>query len=147
MTSIRKTATKLLPLAAAVGALFLASGPASAYGALAIGMPDSIAEEGLAMGSSYRASSRAKAEEVALQYCENYQDAPKSTRDKCTVVHTFNNQCYAISLDPKAGTPGVGWYVADDKRTAEANALALCRASAGESRRAFCEISASNCDK
>jgi hypothetical protein len=62
------------------------------------------------------------------------------------VIATFHNECYAVSLDPKPGTPGAGWAIAADKETAEQRALAHCRLTAGSNREKFCEVSESNCD-
>ena len=33
----------------------------------------------------------------------------------CRVVMNFSQECYALAFDPKAGTPGVGWAISDDK--------------------------------
>ena len=72
--------------------------------------------------------------------------APKAS-DLCRVIATFHNECYAVSLDPKAGTPGAGWAIAADKETAEERALAHCKLTAGPDRAQYCEMSESNCDQ
>ena len=60
--------------------------------------------------------------------------------------YTFKNQCIAVAMDPADGTPGVGWAVAADLRTTEAEALAKCEATAGPGRRAACKVDSSGCD-
>jgi hypothetical protein len=59
---------------------------------------------------------------------------------------TFKDHCVAVSLDPKAGTPGFGWSLGIDKGVAEQEAKASCIATAGKSREKFCVISLSRCD-
>jgi hypothetical protein len=64
----------------------------------------------------------------------------------CRVVLTFSRECYALSFDPKPGTPGVGWAISDDKVKAEERAQKNCEVSAGAGRRDFCKINQSYCD-
>jgi alpha-D-ribose 1-methylphosphonate 5-triphosphate synthase subunit PhnG len=55
-------------------------------------------------------------------------------------------QCAAVAIDKKAGTPGFGWSIGIDKATAQREALAHCIATAGKSREKFCEQSVFFCD-
>jgi hypothetical protein len=64
----------------------------------------------------------------------------------CTVVQAFKNQCFAVAMDPKDATPGVGWAVEGDKESATRAALAKCVATAGADRRDACEVTHSGCD-
>ena len=49
-------------------------------------------------------------------------------------------------MDPKAGTPGVGWSIAVEKADAESRAVANCKSTAGSDRRDFCVVQESKCD-
>ena len=118
-----------------------------AEGALAVGLPADVAKEGFAYGYALNQASAAVAREGALKDCRT--EAPgvdKRAQALCAVVDMFRNQCFAVSMDPKDATPGAGWAIAASKRLAENQAVAKCRATAGESRRDFCEVSHSGCD-
>ena len=60
-------------------------------------------------------------------------------KDRCEVVATFSDKCFAIAMDPKDGTPGTGWAVADTQREADERAMQQCRATADD-RAQFCLI-------
>lgn len=126
-------------------AVLVCAGKARADGALAIGLPSDVAEQGFASGYSYNAGNIAAARETALEYCHK---APTNdrTRALCSIVETYTRKCVAVAMDPKPGTPGVGWSVAENKLTAESEALARCAATAGAGRREACKVSNSNCD-
>jgi hypothetical protein len=62
------------------------------------------------------------------------------------VIQDYSNQCIAVSMDPAAGTPGVGWAVANDLLSAERQALGKCMDTAGPGRRAACVVDHSSCD-
>jgi lipoprotein NlpI len=119
--------------------------PAMSDGALAIGLPSDVVKSGYASGFSYNAKTKEDAQRVALEYCRKAA-APARTTSLCKVIETFTDRCVALSMDPKAGTPGVGWAVADDLRGAEREALSKCEATAGRGRRAACVVTQSNCD-
>ncbi|HLH90542.1 MAG TPA: DUF4189 domain-containing protein [Xanthobacteraceae bacterium] len=135
---------------AAVCAMALAGGTtaANAFGALAVGQTNSVAKDGIAMGTSWNWGSADEANDHALQNCRKWKDkgAPKAA-DLCRVIATYHNECYAVSLDPKPGTPGAGWAIAADKETAEERAIAHCKLTAGPDREKYCELSESNCDQ
>jgi hypothetical protein len=118
---------------------------AAAEGALAIGLPSDVAKQGFASGYSYNAENVDAARKTALEYCHK---APtnEGARALCSIVETFRRKCVAVAMDPKAGTPGVGWSVAENKITAESEAMAKCAATAGDGRRDACKVSNSNCD-
>ena len=134
---------------AAACALLVCGGSMAAhgFGALAVGQTGSVAADGIAMGTSWNYASADEANNAALTNCHKWRDkgAPKAA-ELCRVIATYNNECYAVSLDPKPGTPGAGWAIAADKATAEQRALAHCKLTAGSDRDQFCEISESNCD-
>ena|ERR1700733_957722 len=117
-----------------------------AKSAFAAGIPDDVAAQGVALGTGYNYGSRESAEARALQECKAQQDAPQATRDLCKIVDHFDNRCIAISLDPKAGTPGFGWAVADSEDASNDQSLTMCRQSAGADRAPYCVVSLSQCD-
>jgi lipoprotein NlpI len=117
----------------------------AAEGALAVGLPSDVAKEGYASGYSYNAKTMDDARRVAMDYCHKSPTNQK-VRSLCKVIQTFSNRCVAVSLDPKAGTPGAGWGIGDDLRAAEGQALSRCAATAGPARRAACVVTQSDCD-
>jgi hypothetical protein len=128
-------------------ATILWSNHSSADGALAIGLPADVAKGGFAYGYMNNQASSEKASETALDTCRKPSPNKSETARKlCKVIKTYRNQCVAVAEDPQAGTPGVGWAVADDLHTAEAQALSKCEATAGPGRRAACKVDHSNCD-
>jgi hypothetical protein len=132
-------------LSAAVGLTLGMPQGALAEGAIAIGASGDFAKDGFAFGASINKTSADDAGEQALATCRKYEGAPKMAAI-CKVVFHFSHECYALSFDPKAGTPGVGWAIAADKETAEARAIEHCKLTAGPDRAQYCEMSESNCD-
>ena len=119
---------------------------ASADGAIAIGRPDDVANHGFAFGMIGNAQNASQASDQALDLCRNAKGASGDARSLCQVVQTIHQQCAAVAMDPAKGTPGVGWAIAFDKKTAETQALTQCYDTAGADRRSFCVVSASMCD-
>jgi hypothetical protein len=117
-----------------------------ARSAFATGVPDDVASKGVALGEGHNYSTREDAEARALAECRTTKDASDEVHDLCRIVGHFDDRCLAIALDPKAGTPGWGWAIADTENTATDQALALCRNSAGADRAPYCTISMSICD-
>jgi lipoprotein NlpI len=117
----------------------------AAEGALAIGMPRDVAKSGFAAGFSYNAKTEEAARQTALDYCKK-ATAPEKTRSLCKVIETFSDRCVALSMDPKVGTPGAGWGIGDNLRSAQRAALSKCETTAGPARRAACVVTQSNCD-
>jgi len=129
--------------------LFLVTGtmrPTSAVadGALAVALPPDVVKQGFAYGYVTDYPDPDKADAQALKKCRDTTVA--GVRPLCAVIQDFKNQCVAVAMDPKAGTPGVGWGVADDVITAERKALGNCEDSAGLGRRANCTVDHSGCD-
>ena len=119
---------------------------AGAEGALAIGKPADVASQGFAFGMISNVANTNQASDRALDLCKTAKGASKDARSTCQVVQTIHQQCAAVAMDPAKGTPGAGWAVANDKKTAESQALAQCYDTAGADRRSYCVISGSMCD-
>ena len=130
---------------ALVAVAAVATSPAMADGALAVGSTSDVARDGIAVGTSINYQSPDEAAQAALKRCKDYKPAPKAAA-QCRSVGTFKDECYAVSFDPKEGTPGAGWAIASTKALAEERALANCQITAGEGRRDFCRIEESKCD-
>ncbi len=127
-------------------AAILMSSPAVADGALAVGSTSDVAKDGIAVGTSINYNTPEEAREAALKRCHEYKPAPRAAA-MCQSVGTFKGECYAVSFDPKAGTPGAGWAIAATKELAEERALANCKTTAGADRRDYCRIEESKCDE
>jgi hypothetical protein len=128
------------------GCLMLSAGPLLADGAVAIGVPNSVAKEGVAQGYSYNAKTPDDARRVAMGYCGDVTKSSKAAVALCKVVMVFKDLCVSFVLDPKPGTPGYGWGLGADKPAAEKAALAMCDDNAGAGRREFCKVMSSDCD-
>ena len=135
----------LIVTTAIVTAAMAATSPAGADGALAVGSTANVVKDGIAVGTSVNYESASAAVEAALTRCRGYKPAPKAAA-QCRSVGSFKNECYAVSFDPKEGTPGAGWAIAPTKELAEERAMAYCQVTAGEDRRDFCKIEESKCD-
>jgi lipoprotein NlpI len=144
----RRSANRIvssLVMAASFTAGIVWSYSVAAEGALAIGVPSDVAKEGYASGYSYNAKTKEDARATAMDYCRKAPTGQKA-KSLCKVIETFSNRCVAVSMDPKAGTPGAGWGIGDDLRAAERLALSRCEATAGAARRSACVVSNSHCD-
>jgi hypothetical protein len=118
---------------------------AVAAGAVAVGETSDVAADGYAYGNAVNARSPSEASRLALQRCRNYKGAPKAV-EQCKVVSTFTRECYAIALDPEAGTPGAGWAVGPTLEAARERSLAACEVTAGTGRQGKCKVDSSFCD-
>jgi uncharacterized protein DUF4189 len=127
-------------------ATVIAGSHAAADGALAVGSTSDVARDGIAIGTSINYKTSDEARDAALRRCRDYKPAPKAAA-QCRSVGTFRGECYAVSFDPKAGTPGAGWAIAGTKALAEERALENCKITAGDDRREFCKIEESKCDQ
>ena len=123
----------------------IASFQSHADGALAVGSTSNVTKDGIAFGTAINYKSTSEAGSIALKYCRDYKPAPKAAV-QCQLIATFKTECYAISMDPKAGTPGAGWAIAATKTSAEERALAACKATAGSGRREYCKVQEAKCD-
>ena len=123
--------------------------PAAADGALAVGYTGDIAKDGLSIGYKSNAKNMSEAKEIALKECKEdgvIHPLRKRAAAQCRQVATFQNECLATSLDPKAGTPGWGWAIAADSATAKDRAIESCKTTAGAERRQFCIVDTVKCD-
>ncbi len=136
----------LASLAVAIGIAVTLTPGARAEGAIAVGMPADVAAEGVAFGWVVGYKTRQEAEREALKQCHEFKEAPESTRALCAVMRTFRNECFAIALDPEAGTPGVGWAILPSSQAAQSKAMADCRATAGREREKHCKVTSARCD-
>jgi hypothetical protein len=109
------------------------------------GMTSSVSKDGVAFGTAINYKSEEEARKAAIDYCHKFKGAPKASA-QCRVVGTFKDKCYAISMDPKAGTPGAGWSIAAIKSDAEDHAVTNCKATAGSDGRQFCVVQELKCD-
>ncbi|MFZ5731272.1 MAG: DUF4189 domain-containing protein [Pseudomonadota bacterium] len=126
--------------------MFIAPAPSAlAAGAVAVGQTGNVTKDGLAIGWATGSANKERAESVAKQKCLDFKDAPKATRKRCRIVNTFENQCLAIALDPKAGTPGYGYAVRPTLGDAKTEAMSRCRETAGN-RAQHCVDTDSSCD-
>jgi hypothetical protein len=116
----------------------------SADGALAVALPPDVVKQGFAYGYVTDYPDVNQADAQALKKCRD--TTISGVRPLCTVIQDFKNQCVAVAMDPQAGTPGVGWSVAPDLHSAEAQALSKCEDTAGPGRRAACAVDHSSCD-
>src|ERR1700690_235320 len=135
---------RFLGLALVFGCAVSWTQPSVAEGALAIALPDDVVKVGFAYGSAYNYPTMEEAQQKALENCKKTKSDVR--KKLCTVINSFKDQCFAVSMDPADGTPGVGWSVTDDLRSAESAALAKCEATAGPGRRAACKVHSSGCD-
>jgi hypothetical protein len=136
----------MIKLGCAIAVVVMAGAAARADGALVVGSTADVAKDGIAIGTSVNYKTPEEADAAALERCRNYKPAPKAAA-QCRSVGTFKGECYAISFDPKDGTPGAGWAIAATKAVAEQRATANCQITAGEGRRDFCRIEESKCDE
>jgi hypothetical protein len=119
---------------------------ANAAGALAVGISPAGAQYGFAAGSAWNNPNAGEASSNAIAKCKKSPGSNARAQALCKVVINYENQCVAIALDPKDGTPGAGWGVGATQQQANDAALIQCRATAGANRQAFCEVTAKRCD-
>jgi hypothetical protein len=136
----RLVATLILGL----GAPFCAITQAAAHGAIAIGGATSDSPNGSAYGISYSWATKAKADANARAECEKHRG---KIGTRCEVVADYTRQWASVAMDPKGGTPGIGWGVDPDKKSVEAFALYRCKQTSPEDRKPFCAIAMTFQDK
>jgi len=137
------------PSICALAAILLAQPThAIAAGALAVGLPSDVARDGFTYGFSTDTPDEQAARADAMRSCQTTKDAAQDAnlRSLCSVVRTFSNQCIAVAMDPRSGTPGVGWAIAAQLKDAEAQALAQCRQTDGADKAEACAVDNSGCD-
>jgi hypothetical protein len=113
--------------------------PAGAAGALAVAKPENIVADGYSYGTAFNYDTEDEARTTALERCRSSTKSEKR-RALCKVIVIFKGQCVAVAMDPKDGTPGVGWSVAETRNTAEHQALTNCQDTAGADRRDACRV-------
>jgi hypothetical protein len=122
-------------------AIFLtATAPAISAGAVAIGEPADVAKDGVSMGYNSNKTTMDEAKARALAKCKTNSSVP--SKALCKIVATFSNQCAVEAIDPRAGTPGFGWAIADNAQDAQKQAMANCRESDGPAHQDGCQFSA-----
>jgi len=119
-----------------------------AAGALVVALPPDVVKGGFSYGFSNNNPDTGQASAKALNACRTTKDATNDAklRALCKVIVSYSDKCVAVAMDPQAGTPGVGWSVAGDLRTAESQALSNCEKTAGPGRAAACKVDHSACD-
>ena len=137
----------LLAVLSVVGAV-TAPNRSIAAGALAVGLPPDVVKGGFTYGYSNNKTDANQAGATALDQCRSTKDAKSDAhlQSLCKVIQSYSNQCVAVAMDPLAGTPGVGWSIAADAHTAQAQALAACEKTAGPGRAAACVVDHFACD-
>jgi hypothetical protein len=133
----------------------LRASQATAAGAIAVGIAPGGAQNGYSSGFVVNAPNYDTAKERALARCKKTQENASGTpadsgtraaQARCEVVTQFAVKCYAWAADPRDGTPGAGWAVADTQDLANDEAMARCRATAGAARTGFCKVLSRGCD-
>lgn len=133
-------------LGLAVAFALAPAAPAHAVAALALGVPGDVAKDGVSMGLFTGEQTVDAARAKALDQC--HKQGSDKTKGLCVVVRVFRNQCAAFAIDPKAGTSGFGWAIADDPDKAKNQALESCKDMAGPSRADACVVpELPKCDK
>jgi Domain of unknown function (DUF4189) len=135
MTSGRCVATIAVTVVA-----MLQANASLADGAVAVGLPSDVARDGFAVGHQVNAPDMETARKEAIAGCQRSIGASEKAKTLCKIVATFQNQCFAVAIDPKDGTPGVGWAIEQDSTLAEKEAVAQCRTTAGTGREQFCVV-------
>jgi len=119
----------------------------AAEGALAVGLPADVAKDGFAFGYALEKSSAEEARAAALADCRaESPGVDKRAQALCAPAGSFRNKCFAVAMDPKDATPGVGWAIAPSLKAASRGALAKCVATAGADRRDACKVTHAKCD-
>jgi len=137
-------ATGLLGAMAFAAAVLLgAGGPSWADGALAVGSTGDVVKDGIAFGMVVD-EPKDTAAETAVRRCRTFK--ARAAAERCKIVATFSGECFAVAYDPKPGTPGAGWGIGPDQLTANRHAIAMCEATAGPSRKGFCQVESAGCD-
>ena len=135
-------------LLSTLGALaFVVAGLTAAHaeGAIALGVPNNIAKDGVAIGVAASMPSQSAAAAEALKQCRS-ADASVAVRSLCKVVQSFSGKCVAVAVDPRPGTPGFGWAVTFTESGARGEAVYKCQLASGAGGNA-CRATGSECDQ
>jgi|HubBroStandDraft_6_1064221.scaffolds.fasta_scaffold971470_1 hypothetical protein len=120
------------------GALLALPSAAHAAGAVAIGLPPDVATQGISMFIYVNAPTSGEAKSRAIAGCKTV--GSDTSKALCRVLATFANQCAAEAFDPKDGTPGFGWAIANTVAEAKRQAVGNCRDTAGPDRQDACIV-------
>jgi hypothetical protein len=129
-----------------VAGCLIKAGSAVADGAIATGVAPGGVIHGYAVGFGFNTPDEKSARDMALDGCKKSRGANDKSKSQCQVVSTYRNKCGASAIDPKDGTPGVGWGIGDTQAAADAEALTKCRSTAGPARQSFCVVTDRHCD-
>jgi len=110
-----------------------------AAGAVALGLPSDVAKLGVSVGNWVGAATMNEAKSKAIEKCKTGPNAAPQVISLCKVVATFKNQCVALAIDPRTGTPGFGWAIADTSQAAAQQAMANCQDSDGPAFKGGCQ--------
>lgn len=135
-----------------LASLLVWNGASRAEMAIAMGTTGDVYKDGYVWGGGFGADGR----KTALEICRGFK-APEvgelptnATRSQklCKIVTVFQDKCFAVSQDGTARTAahGMGWSVAADLKSAEAEALVKCEVMTGRARHEGCRIEYSHCD-
>lgn len=109
-----------------------------AAGAIAIGMPADIVNDGISIWAAVKEATTDEATEKALAGCKTV--GSKASNALCKIVATYSNQCAAVAVDLQSVTPGWGWAIADNSTAAKKQAMANCHAMTGSAGRDACDV-------
>ncbi|MGD9784457.1 MAG: DUF4189 domain-containing protein [Hyphomicrobiaceae bacterium] len=119
---------------------------AAADVALAIGQTSrGVARDGVAYGYAVVKSDGDQARRSALKWCKDFKDAPEPAK-KCKTVSSISEGCIVVAMDPKPGTPGIGWSASGDVDAAVDEAVAACREVSPKNRHKSCVVDTLACD-
>jgi hypothetical protein len=121
--------------------LILWTGSLCAHGALAVGVPESVAKDGISVGFAWNAPSSDLARIDAIRSCLDLKTAPAKARALCNVITTFRYQCFSVAMDAPGGD-GWGWAVERSLPEAERRALQACKSTVQKS----CYVAFGQCD-
>ncbi len=100
---------------------------------------------GIAIGTAYNYKSLEEARDRALHECRVFKTAPKAGT-LCRLIGVREKACLAAAFDPKSDSTGMGWAMAEDRSTAERQAMDACKAAAPRGREQFCAIDITRCE-
>jgi hypothetical protein len=121
---------------------FLHTQLAHSHGSLAVGVPESIVQDGIAVGFAWNAPDAHTAQVEALKSCLNLKTASARARALCSVVSTYQYRCFSVALDQPGGA-GWAWAVERSSTEAEGKALQLCKSTVQK----ICTIAFTQCDE
>jgi len=111
------------------------------HGALAVGVPESIVDHGIAVGFAWNAPDPDVAHVEAMKSCLSLKTASAKARALCKVVTTYRHRCFSVALDQRGGA-GWGWAVERSAMEAEGKALQVCKSTVQK----ICSIAFTQCD-